>query len=414
MSWAHFRKQGIAALSLLILTASGTAGLADNYFEAGVAQYKAKDYKKALTYFGVAVRQNPGDANALYYRALTYQALSDRKSAIQDYATIISNFPSQPAARYAIAALSGLDPAYCRQLTRGASREQSGLSRLSSGTGSSMALTQAPAADYASLPEQTRIYYQEQDATNPNLISVPATINGRPINMLFDTGADGVVIGKNQLQQLGIPAPTGKPTGKTGGVGAGGAIDVWLMPCDIQLGGIRRRVQVYVQESLATSPLLGQSFYRDLAYEIDSKAKTLVLKKKHLMSAGSANSSYNVHFERMGRHLIVPVEVNGNQMKMIFDTGASNIAFTKEQLANAHIKIPEDAQVGTSTGVAGDTVSYHFPIGRMRMGPIDRSDVPVSAVSDANMPYPLLGQTFYAGWQYTIDDEHQQIVFVRR
>jgi clan AA aspartic protease (TIGR02281 family) len=273
---------------------------------------------------------------------------------------------------------------------------------------------QAVAKDVAPLPEMTRVYYQEQDAMNPNLISIPAKINGRPINMLFDTGADGVVIGKSQLAQLGIAAPTGRPTGKTGGVGSGGSVDVWILPCEIEVGGIRRIVPVYVQDSLNTLPLLGQTFYRDLAYEIDSKAKTLVLKKRHYMTAGSENSTYNVHFDRMGRHLIVQVEVNGKPMKMIFDTGASSIAFTKEQLEAANIKIPEDAQVGTSTGVAGSTVSYNFPISRIRMGPIDRSDVPISAVSDAQMPYPLLGQTFYAGWQYTIDDEHQQIVFVRR
>jgi len=55
-----------------------------------------------------------------------------------------------------------------------------------------------------------------------------------------------------------------------------------------------------------------------------------------------------------------------------------------------------------------------FPVRRMTMGPIDKSDVMVTVSDGLSAGHGLLGQEFYQGWQYTIDYDHSLIMFKRR
>jgi predicted aspartyl protease len=99
---------------------------------------------------------------------------------------------------------------------------------------------------------------------------------------------------------------------------------------------------------------------------------------------------------------------------MYFDTGATGIAFTEDQLKKLNIPIPDDAVVEQHGGIGGSTTGRGFTVSRMRLGPIDKSNVQVSALQSANMRHGLLGQTFYSDFQYTIDTAHNTIRFVRR
>jgi clan AA aspartic protease (TIGR02281 family) len=195
------------------------------------------------------------------------------------------------------------------------------------------------------------------------------------------------------------------------------------MPVTLKVGSIERRnFDIQVQANMGVKPLLGQSFFKDYHYTIDKTSEesgTIHFVKK---SAGSdtrsASSSgrdlYAVPFQRSGRNLIVTVEVEGHPMTMFFDTGASSVAFSAEQLKKANIPIPEDAQTSTSAGIGGETTAQTFPIKRIKMGPIEKRNFTVSCVGASNMPYPLLGQTFFGDWQYTIDNAASVIHFVRR
>ncbi|MBI4532755.1 MAG: hypothetical protein HY711_02315, partial [Candidatus Melainabacteria bacterium] len=67
-----------------------------------------------------------------------------------------------------------------------------------------------------------------------------------------------------------------------------------------------------------------------------------------------------------------------------------------------------------SWGVGGETKTQNFTVGRVKMGPIEHSDFPVSVPESQMMGKPLLGQEFYKGWQYTIDYDNKVIKFLRR
>ncbi|MBI2811471.1 MAG: hypothetical protein HYX67_11680 [Candidatus Melainabacteria bacterium] len=88
---------GAKALSIvfacLFLNSSVPAARADDpYFRAGVQSYQKGDYKKAYGYFAAAGKNNPYDADNIYYQAMTLQRLNNNKEAVKLYASLVSNF----------------------------------------------------------------------------------------------------------------------------------------------------------------------------------------------------------------------------------------------------------------------------------------------------------------------------------
>jgi hypothetical protein len=80
--------------------------------------------------------------------------------------------------------------------------------------------------------------------------------------------------------------------------------------------------------------------------------------------------------------------------------------------------VPEDAKFSHHTGVNGSGLAKVFTVRRLKLGPIDRSDVWVSVNLDtsdsSSICAPLLGQPFWLGYEYTIDMKKKLIHFVRR
>jgi clan AA aspartic protease (TIGR02281 family) len=194
------------------------------------------------------------------------------------------------------------------------------------------------------------------------------------------------------------------------------------MKVDLKVGTIERKnFAVTVQDELPVDPLLGQTFFNAFVYTIDNGSNSIHFQKKHktALAAGGSNyggssDRYAVPFTREGNEIIVQVDVNGRATPMYFDTGASGITFSRQQADQLKLRIPEDAIASRHTGVGGDTIGQAFPVGRMKMGPIDKSNIQVSVIDQSNMRYPLLGQTFFGDWQFTIDDQQHVIRFVRR
>lgn len=408
-----FRKVGseFGLLWSLCLAASvifGQAAFADEYFDQGVKLYNKRNFKGAAPYLENAMRNSPWDSNAYYYLALTYHQLGDWARAKHMYGQIIERFPDTSASQLAEQALQRLDPNLLKKL------KAKGSSGSSSTAGAATTVqTEARSADFDSLPAEGRIYFTRQG----NIEMVEAQVNGRGIQMVYDTGASQCVFGKNHLQELGINPPTGKATGKASGVGSSVPIEVWTMPLTLKVGNIvRRNLSVMVQDNLPTSPLLGETFFGDLEHTTDGGASCIQFKKKSSMARGAApgQDRYSVPFVREGNELIVTVEINGKPFPMFFDTGADGITFAPQHLKRLNIEIPEDAEEQVHTGVGGETKAAAFTVKRMKMGPIEKYEVPVSCVEKSNMPHPLLGQTFYKDWQYTVDNQNKCIRFVRR
>lgn len=420
---ANSQRAILMALGLAFANLAPCA-FADQNFDSGVQYFKKKDYKSALGYFSRSVSGNPADENTLYYRALTYQNLGQKKEAVADYARVIFQFPGTAAANYSKQALTMLDPGYCRQLMSAQSdgQRQSAAGASTNGATPKTAIARrasrrsaAEAKELARLPNETRIYFQQNDQSRNLIIS--ASVNGRPTQMFFDTGASMTVFGKNQLKALGIQPPEGDPVSYTAGVGTSSPVPIWQMRVTLKVGDIiRNNFQIAVQDNLDVLPLLGQTFFDAFAYEIDRGAGTIrFYKKSEAHTTISANDPYAVQFERFGNNILVPIEVKGRQIRAYFDTGAeSALLVTRSQLAQMGITIPEDATRIMTGGIGGTTTGVQFPVGRVKMGPIEQADVMVNVVDNAGMDYPLIGQGFLGSWQYKIDYASHCIHFVRR
>lgn len=119
-----------------------------------------------------------------------------------------------------------------------------------------------------------------------------------------------------------------------------------------------------------------------------------------------------VYFSKSARNkMIVDAYVNGRPTKLMFDTGAEGCYFTKDQIEALGIKPPEGAPTSKSYG-AGDAEvgTWHMPLD-IQVGPIKkRLTVGVGNAQSDDEP-ALLGQTFFNGFEYDIDNGARCINF---
>lgn len=410
------RRWGLALFLGSILSVTTNPLASAGSLEDGVKLFQAKKYKNAIPYFEQALRANPYDYNAIYYSALSYQYLGDFQRAKGEYGRLVDKFPYTTAGKNAQMVLQRLDPRYLESILRrnaGASPQQSGNVQTHGQAQTSQS------ADYASLPSEDRVRFNKSDTQGgrPHII-VAGWVNNRPVNFIFDTGAEDTTIGKDHLSQLGLKPPEGPPTGYSAGVGSSEKIKTWHMMATLKLGNIERKnMKISVLEKFGMNPLLGQDFFKDFQYTIDNGAQTIHFVKKgssYAAQSGAGSERYAVPFTREGNEMVVNVDVDGRSIPMYFDTGASNVVFTNEHLKQLNIRVPEDAVETSTGGIGGQTKAKQFPVRRMRCGPIDKSPMEVTVVEAAAMRHPLLGQTFFHDWQYTIDNQNSIIRFVRR
>jgi tetratricopeptide (TPR) repeat protein len=78
---------------------------ADTFFLRGRYYFEHKDYAKAAIFFELTMQRNPGNADALYYDALTYQRAGDIQRAKALYKHTMAIFPRSKAAYYSFVAL---------------------------------------------------------------------------------------------------------------------------------------------------------------------------------------------------------------------------------------------------------------------------------------------------------------------
>lgn len=446
------RKTRVLLLGLALAgTSSGFISLLPCHSQAntdyleGTRLYASKQYRAALVKFQQTLKAYPNDGSTYYYMGVCYQQLRDTANAKRCYAEAIKHGKSQPPGVNALKALLAIDPEYAKsvvppwnwklqQMLPGGGRfgnqpgggvSQSTSSSSSSSGSSNRVVSYAhsgsssvSSAAQSSLPANGVFQIVDYPGNN-NMTYVSATVNGRKIeHMLFDTGAEMVLFGRNHLQEYGIPLPSGPPTSEVRGVG--GTQQAWRMQVDLKVGNIERRnFTITVQESMNAPPLLGQSFYKDYQCQIDKPGRQIRLTrsdvyKSSIASATPYGNPNNVPFTRQGNLMIVQVQINGRDTPMVMDTGASNTQFTKEQLQRINVSIPDDVVIGQARGIGGTTATVQFPVSRVKMGPVDKSNFPIQVVQKAAMPYPLLGQDFFGDWRYSIDTVNNAIKFQGR
>lgn len=366
--------------------------------------YQAKRYREAAQLFETSLNTPYPNANVCYYAAICNQQSGNFPRAKFLYRQVVQLSPNSTIAEYSQVILAKLEP--------GAAITSSS----SSATGGTYTPSYA-SSNAVSGPDEGVVYYRGHGSE----ISVPVEVNNRRIEMILDTGAPGITAGREQLESAGVRTPDGKAVGQTGGSSNSSLQDFWVMPATVKVGPFTiANSQVKVLAVNHADPLLGQGFLQYFDYTIDQSAKCIRLRRKGSSSAIAAKTGQFVPFQfrEAGSRIIVDVEVNGRRGPMILDTGntASGISFmSKEQAREYGCAPPEDARATTHTGVSGSGSCLEYNITRARLGPIDKSNLHVSVhlATEAHEP-PLLGQSFFEGWQYNIDLKDKKIWLLRR
>lgn len=363
--------------------------------------YKANDFKQALAYSESDIKLERGNPFPYYLAAVCLFKTGDTERAIKYFEIVVQYFPTTLEGRCAADLLA--------KVKNRVNQERKKYEW--SGTGS--------------LPKQTWIPYVKRG----NSMLVDGTINGVPTKFIFDTGAEGCVFSTRKLQQLGIPLPTGKADTTSGGVGKTERIPAWTMRCTLTVGRITKRdFPVSVSDMPISEPLLGQQFFSDFLYSIDSSAQTVSFTLKDNKPAASTAAAvktgsgmtvdssgryvYSVPFTRMGRNILVQAVVNDKTVPMIFDTGADISLFSAKSAAALGIQIVAHKAMKI-TGVSGTTMADVGRPRHIKLGAVVVENLDVSVSDQIVQDINLLGQDFMRGWHYEIDDQSKTIKFTR-
>jgi len=419
----HNSSLAIIAATLLNFGSACGAHAADPFTD-GTKYFKNKQYALASKSFERAIEANPRNHVAYYYHALALHYSKDSVAARREYARIIQNFPMSDAANYSRKALAVMDPALLKSISpdyvpSGAPQQV----RSNSNTQSYSRQPQSTQGSYASsndrLPDEARIPFTRDGGG----IMIDGMFNNRPMKVLYDTGSEATIFGKNHLQSMGIPEPSGAATGTSSS--AGTATKTWNMRMNIKIGSVERNdFPVVIKESMLDSPSVSKSFFKEYACNVDNNARCLVLAKQGTRAAASAASSfsssrsnsdpYAIPFIKDDNDLmIVSVSVDGRPVQMAVDTGASSIMMTKEMAKRFGIAVPEDAEETVVNGTSGQTRGKKVQLRVVKMGAIEKRNVSATVVDNFSGTVPLLGQSFFGDSSYTIDDSAKLIRFRR-
>lgn len=408
-----------AAAALFLVSGLAQDACADQYYDYGMKLFQQRNFKTAGQYFDIRLKSNPNDAYAQYYRAVCYHATNDLQKAKDMYASIIATTPDANVRGLAQKQLKRIEDALGLPASPAA-----GKTSAAGGAASSSASAPAPisAADPENIhtgptivPPNARAYFTVTPGGNDMIID--GAINNRGLKFKFDTGAHNVFLGKNHLRQLGIQPPTTKPTGKTGGVG--GTVDTWSVPANVTVGGITKRISLIVSEEFDSEPLLGQMFFEDLEYEIDNKGHCIYFRKPQDSLRSDKGDQYSIPFRKKGKHLVVSLEgPKGRKTDILVDTGAYSVLFSKQNMTDLDLDLPQDADEVTFQGVGGSSTGRKFVVDELRLGPIIMRHIPVvvdtgnkGAIGKEGAREGLLGQEFFSSWRFAIDNKNQRLRF---
>jgi predicted aspartyl protease len=389
-----------------LFTSNLCSSAQESVFELGIGEYQKQNYGRAIECFESSLSKDPMNSEAFYYAAITYEQLGNYKKSLEYYLTVIRRFPISKAAALSQTAVS-------REKFRKIARANGIVTGVD------------PALD--TFPKDTWVDFIRQG----NSLLVDGAINGHTTKMIFDTGASACVFSLDQLQSLGIELPKGNPGSFGAGVGSSKKIPMWNMIADLKLGKMERHnFPILVSSGPLPYPLLGENFYHDLEYTVDNQNKAILFKSRQdnqgkvaqdsqtarpasMTVSSSGNYVYNVPFKVDQQSLVVVAKIDGKECPMIFDTGADVCLFTGPQVQKLGLKLRWLGKTINLTGTGGVTKAPLCEIENAQVGPI--SGPMLCLVSNQTlMSKPLLGQTFFKNWHYTIDHASGVIKFVKK
>ncbi|CAN5384361.1 hypothetical protein BH09PSE1_BH09PSE1_01510 [soil metagenome] len=248
-------------------------------------------------------------------------------------------------------------------------------------------------------------------APRTSLPTVEATVGGRPVRALIDSGAQFSVIDKRLFASLGqsrtfdMPmlaygvgggAQLGKGTTLHVGLG-GGRIDN-LRAAILDLGPLAS------ETGLGTPLILGQDVLSQGLLDIDAEKRRL-----RLLPPGSAVPDHvaPVDVRRVGRALGTTITVEGATIEAVIDTGASGLlSLSREAADGAGLLDGRSHGAGSSLVLGGSVVSTVVEARTVTFGDQLYRRVRTAVYGDVAIPgYPaaLIGMEAFEGRRLIMD-----------
>jgi aspartyl protease family protein len=104
-----------------------------------------------------------------------------------------------------------------------------------------------------------------------------------------------------------------------------------------------------------------------------------------------------------GGHFITAGAINGQTVRFMVDTGATLIALSRDEAARLNLDLRSARRVSTQTA-GGVATAWMLPLERVRVGDVEVYGV-MAVVTDAPMPFILLGNSFLERFQWRRDND---------
>lgn len=389
----YSRLIAVACLLTVIGSLSKVPAFGQTPFDSGLARLKMRDFRGAIGFFDQRLQAAPGDDRALYYKALCLHYLGQKDSAKLLYERCARQSPNTASGKLAAAAVDKMNNP--QSSTKAAS-------------------THSTLSTHGSIPKETRVYFR----MNGHKMIVPARVNNAQFDLCFDTGAEGVLIRKEDFDAAHLRIPDNAKTQDAPIYGERVKCKVFM--ADVTVGGITRRVNISVTDSaLAADNLLGQTWLGGLEYELDHKLNCVTFRpprgKETAATASPTRDAFVVPFTMRGEHIIVEVSVpGGRKTRMRVDSGIEHIMFTEKNSSDLGLTIPASA-VKRNTGTGNSLRdAWVFTIDELRLGSIIAREPEVVVAADPLENKDDMGQlglAFFGNWRYTVDRKNQVLRF---
>lgn len=364
-------------------------------FNKALGLFSEKKYSDSLVLLDSFHEQGDSESKRLYYSALCHLNLRKESEATRIFDLIRRQFPKSEAAR--------LSSDYFKMKSAGAQTPD--------GQTSGMQNSQIkPDTKDASLEEKVSSKAHSISVpfrrTRKGQMTVNATLNGRNMEMIFDTGAEECLFGTTQAQSAGVKEQLQAVTLKT----VSGPVSAFYSIATIKMGEIQKKLRVCVQDQNMEHGILGAPFLQGYTCTIDNRGGFLRFVPESASDFRRIDS-VSVPFELDGAKIIVNAKINDWTTSMCFDTGAFGVCVSKKQAERMDIKIPEASPIYIKGPNNQEVASWDVPA-NVSLGPFSKRACPVR-IMDCEISYPLLGQNFFGDKLFTIDHKKREIRFAR-
>ncbi|HEX2561521.1 retropepsin-like aspartic protease [Phenylobacterium sp.] len=255
------------------------------------------------------------------------------------------------------------------------------------------------------------------------VVTVDATVDGRPIRALVDSGAQYSVIDTAFAAQLGLPGAFAAPmiaygVGGKPQLGRGVSLDVGVG--GLALPGMRAAVldlgPISGGLGLSVPLVLGQDLLNEVIADIDFPRRRVRFVQPQAFSA--PDGAFAVPARRKGRALLAQVSVEGAALEPVLDTGASSALVLAHDVAEAAgLLNGRDVRPTRSLVLGGVAAGRMVTVSTLAFGGEVLRNVPVHIYQRQPMPgFPgsLLGVGALRRFRAVLDHGRGQLQLVRR